>query len=109
MKYLIQNRKELAISVGFFVMTIINLIRAIRSQEITQDLVAAVIYAFFGVLAWYYNMPTSEENCKHTGLMRQEKAEKKDDYIGETFFDETMGDFEEPDLPEEEGGEDDVE
>ena len=88
MKYLIQNRKEFAISVGFFVMTAISLVRAIMSKDITEDLVATFIYAFFGVLAWYYNMPTSEENCRHTGEMRQEKAEKKDDYVGERFFDE---------------------
>ena len=88
MKYLIQNRKEFAISVGFFVMTAISLVRAIMSKDITEDLVATFIYAFFGVHAWYYNMPTSEENCRHTGEMRQEKAEKKDDYVGERFFDE---------------------
>lgn len=88
MKYLIQNRKEFAISVGFFVMAIINLVRAIMSKDITEDLVATAIYTFFGVLAWYFNMPTSEENCRHTGEMRQEKAEKREDYIGERFFDD---------------------
>lgn len=91
MKYLIQNRKEFAISVGFFVMAIINLVRAIMSKDITEDLVATVIYTFFGVLAWYFNMPTSEENCRHTGEMRQEKAEKREDYIGERFFDDEEG------------------
>ena len=88
MKYLIQNRKEFAISVGFFVMTIFNIVKAVMSKEITEDLIAAVIYAFFGVLAWFYNMPTSEENCRHTGEMRQEKAEKKDGYVGEIFYDD---------------------
>ena len=88
MKYLIQNRKEFAISVGFFVMAVINLVRAIMSKDITEDLVATAIYTFFGVLAWYFNMPTSEENCRHTGEMRQEKAEKKEDYVGERFFDD---------------------
>ena len=91
MKYLIQNRKEFAISVGFFVMAVINLVRAIMSKDITEDLVATAIYTFFGVLAWYFNMPTSEENCRHTGEMRQEKAEKKEDYIGERFFDDEEG------------------
>ena len=91
MKYLIQNRKEFAISVGFFVMAIINLVRAIMSKDITEDLVATAIYTFFGVLAWYFNMPTSEENCRHTGEMRQEKAEKRKDYIGERFFDDEEG------------------
>lgn len=85
MKYLIQNRKEFAISAGFFIMTAINLIRAIMAKEIDEKLIIAVIYAFFGVLAWFYNMPTSEENCIHTGEMRAEKAEKKG-INGEYFY-----------------------
>lgn len=101
MKYLIENRKEFAISVGFFIMTAINLIRAINSHDLSQDLVVALIYAFFGVLAWFYNMPTSEENCKHTGMMRLEKAYKKDGADGEDFF-EDIEDFEEDYLPQEE-------
>ena len=91
MKYLIQNRKEFAISVGFFIMTAINLIKAIKSQDLSQDLVVALIYAFFGVLAWFYNMPTSEENCRHTGEMRLEKAQNKGT-DGEDFTDEEEGD-----------------
>lgn len=91
MKYLIQNRKEFAISIGFFVMTAVNLVRAIMSKEITEDLIVAIIYAFFGVLAWFYNMPTSEENCRYTGEMRQEKAEKKENYVGEIMYDDTEG------------------
>lgn len=85
MKYLIQHRKEFAISVGFFVMTAISLIKAIMAKEINEDLIIAVVYGFFGVLAWFYNMPTSEENCEATGYMRQRKAEKKADYKGEKF------------------------
>ncbi len=77
MKYLIQNRKEFAISAGFFIMTAINLIKTIMSKETTEDLIVDAIYAFFGFLAWFYNMPTSEENCRHTGEMRAEKAEKQ--------------------------------
>ena len=88
MKYLIQNRKEFAISAGFFIMTAINLIKAIKSQNVTQDVVVALIYAFFGVMAWFYNMPTSEENCKYTGLMRLKKAHRKGRIDGEDFFDE---------------------
>jgi hypothetical protein len=88
MKYLIQNRKEFAISVGFFIMTAINLIRAIKSHDLSQDLIVALIYAFFGVMAWFYNMPTSEENCKYTGLMRLKKAKRKGRIDGEDFFDE---------------------
>jgi len=88
MKYLIQNRKEFAISVGFFVMTAISLIKAIVEKQIDEDLIIAVVYAFFGVLAWFYNMPTSEENCKATGHMRLMKAQKKGNICGENFIDE---------------------
>ena len=88
MKYLIQNRKEFAISIGFFVMTALNLGKAIMTKEIDEDLIIAFIYAFFGVLAWFYNMPTSEENCRHTGEMRLEKIYNKEGTDGEDFFEE---------------------
>ena len=96
MKYLIQNRKEFAISIGFFVMTAINLIRAIMSKDISEELIVAVVYGFFGVLAWFYNMPTSEENCLHTGEMRLEKAQNKYQFDGEEFVEELddLEDFE---------------
>lgn len=86
MKYLIQNRKEFAISIGFFVMTAINLIKAIMSKDVTEDLIVAIVYGFFGVLAWFYNMPTSEENCVHTGMMRLEKEQNKGQFDGENFM-----------------------
>jgi hypothetical protein len=88
MKYLIQNRKEFAISVGFFVMTAISLIKAIMAKQIDENLIIAFVYAFFGVLGWYYNMPTSAENCEHTGMMRLEKHRPDD---GEDFFEEGEG------------------
>lgn len=77
MKYLLQNRKEVAITIAAFVMAVINLVRAIRSHEVTQDLIVAVLVTASTVLAWYYNMGTSEENRVHTDMMRLEKA--KDD------------------------------
>ena len=85
MKYLIKHKKELAISVGVFVMTLINLIRAIMAKEITEECVVAFVLAFFTLLGWYYNMPTSEENCEATGEMRAKKAEKKG-INGEYFY-----------------------
>lgn len=89
MKYLIQNKKEFAITVAAFIMAVINLIRAIRSHEVSEELIVAVLVTASTVLAWYYNMPTSEENCKYTGLMRVEKmVNKNKDFIGENFFEE---------------------
>ena len=87
MKYLIKNRKEFAISVGFFIMTAISLVRAVMARQIDENLIIAFVYAFFGILAWFYNMPTSEENCEATGEMRLKKAEKKG-INGEYFFKE---------------------
>lgn len=86
MRYLIQHKKEFAISIGVFVMTLINLIRAVMSKEITQECIVAFVLAFFTILGWFYNMPTSEENCQHTGEMRQEKAEKAGKVTGEYFY-----------------------
>ena len=86
MKYLIQHKKEFAISIGVFVMTLINLIRALMSKEITQECMVAFVLAFFTILGWFYNMPTSEENCVHTGEMRLEKEEKKGNVNGDIFF-----------------------
>lgn len=85
MKYLIKYRKEFAISIGFFVMTAINLIRAIMSKEVTENVIVAVIYAFFGVLAWFYHMPTSAEGQvgKETMLDMKDLADTEWDYVEE--------------------------
>lgn len=88
MKYLIQNRKEFAITVGFFIMSAVNLYRAIMSDNVTEDLIAIAIYEFLGFLAWFYNMPTSKENCEHTGQMRLEKEQNQGKITGENFTDE---------------------
>lgn len=88
MKYLIQNRKEFAISVGFFVMTIVELIKAIMSKNVTEELIMWSVYAFLSICAWYYNMPTSEENCIATGEMRMMKEQNKGNFDGEDFTDE---------------------
>ena len=88
MKYLIQNRKEFAISAGFFIMATINFIRAIKSKNVTEEVIVAVIFTFFGVLAWFYNMPTSEENCVATGSMRLEKQQKAGNIPAEDFISE---------------------
>ena len=110
MKYLIQNKKEFAISVGFFVMTAINLVRSIKNGELTEDTIVAFVLALFSLLAWYYNMPTSAENDEATFLMRQAKAEQVVGYVGEKFFDAEDDDEDfEDDEDGEEGEADDEE
>lgn len=105
MKYLVQHRKEFAITVAAFVMAVINLVRAIRSHEVTQELIVAVLVTGTTILAWYYNMPTSEENCEHTGMMRLEKAQNNGYVDGEDFTDTIEEDDDEDYEEIEEGGE----
>lgn len=102
MKYLIQNKKEFAISVGVFVMTAINLVRALMAKEITEELIVAFVLAVFTLLGWFYNIPTSEENNLATAQMRQAKAEKKAGYVGERFYSDGADFYSDEDDPEEE-------
>ena len=88
MKYLIQNKKEFAITVAAFIMAAINLGKAIKSGEVSEELIVAVLVTATTILAWYYNMPTSKENCEHTGQMRAEKAYNASGTDGEDFYDE---------------------
>ena len=108
MRYLIQHKKEFAITVAAFVMAVINLVRAIRSHEVTEELIVAVLVTGTTILAWYYNMPTSEENRKHTGEMRLEKAQQAGLIDGEDFTDEPEPDEDGEDLDEDEADAEDI-
>jgi multisubunit Na+/H+ antiporter MnhC subunit len=88
MRYLIKNKKEFAISIGVFVMTLLNLIRAIMSKDITEECIVAFVLAAFTLLGWFYNMPTSKENCEMTGEMRLKKRQNKGKIDGEDFIEE---------------------
>ena len=88
MRYLIKNKKEFAISLGVFVMTLLNLIRAIMSKDITEECIVAFVLAAFTLLGWFYNMPTSKENCEMTGEMRLKKRQNKGKIDGEDFIEE---------------------
>lgn len=88
MRYLIKNKKEFAISIGVFVMTLLNLIRAIMSKDITEECIVAFVLAAFTLLGWFYNMPTSKENCEMTGEMRLKKRQNKGQIDGENFIEE---------------------
>ena len=88
MKYLIQHRKEFIITLGVLCSVLLIIVWSVWSI-VTGNLdyrnLIAVAGGIFEVLGWYYNMPTSDENCEATGYMRQRKAEKKADYKGEKF------------------------
>ena len=91
MKYLIKNRKEFIISCGVFATFVIVLlwsIISIISHQFSYDNVIAIVAMLFEYCGWYYNMPTSEENCRHTGEMRAEKEYNKGIITGEDFYNE---------------------
>ena len=91
MRYLIQNRKEFAITVGVFVTSAVNLVRGIRHGIISEESIAAFVVALFALLGWYFNMPTSKENCEATGEMRLKKAQNNGQIDGENFVEERNG------------------
>ena len=91
MKYLIQNKKEFVITCGVaatFFIVVIWTIWSIFHGEFSYQNVLAMIGEAIELLAWYYNMPTSEENNEATAEMRQRKLENDPDYVGEKFYDD---------------------
>lgn len=91
MKYLIKNQKEFVISLGVFATILLILLWSIWSiftGNLDYKNLIAIIGAVFEIFGWYYNMPTSEENCRHTGEMRLEKAQYNYQFDGENFVDE---------------------
>lgn len=89
MKYLIKHRKESIISLGVFVTVLLVIFWSIWSiihGIFDYKNLITVAAAIFEILGWYYNMPTSEENCEATGEMRARKAEKNGTVEGEYFY-----------------------
>lgn len=105
MKYLIKNQKEFVISLGVFATILLVLfwsIWSIVTSNLDYKNLIAIIGAVFEIFGWYYNMPTSEENCRHTGEMRLEKAQNNYEFDGENFVDEVEELEEDEELEEEE-------
>lgn len=102
MKYLIQNRKEFTITLVALIVAILDCLKVLGLDvpDVNEEYLLAIISAIMGVLVWFYNMPTSKENCEATGEMRLKKimrklAEKQGEFIGENFYDELEEDEEE--------------
>ena len=95
MKYLLQNRKEAAITIAALIVAILDVLKVfgIDVPNISEEYILTFISAIIGVLVWYFNMPTSEENCRHTGEMRAEKTERKNKNIGEAFYSDSEEDI----------------
>lgn len=106
MKYLLQNRKEATITIVALIVAILDILRVfgVDVPSISEEYILTIISAIMGVLVWYFNMPTSEENCEATGEMRAKKAEKNGTVEGEYFY----SDDEELDLVEGEVEDDSV-
>lgn len=88
MKYLIQNRKEFTITVVALIVAIVDILKVLGLDvpNVSEEYLLAIISAIMGVLVWFYNMPTSHENCEATGEMRAKKAEAKGGINGECFY-----------------------
>ena len=88
MKYLIQNRKEFTITIVALIVAIADILKVLGLDipDVSEEYVLAIVSAIMGVLVWFYNMPTSEENCEATGEMRMKKAEKTGKLNGEYFY-----------------------
>lgn len=103
MKYLIQNRKEFIISLGIFATILLIIIWSVWSiftGNLDYKNLIVVAGGIFEILGWYYNMPTSEENCRYTGEMRLEKEYNKGIITGEDFYNEAEN-FDDENLNEE--------
>lgn len=74
------NAALLATDLTEFDNSTVNLIYRIISIALNFVIVACVTY---------FNNDYNEIACKHTGEMRQEKAESKQDYVGDTFYSDT--------------------
>lgn len=87
MKYLIQNRKEFTITIAALLVAIFDVLKVLGVDvpNVSEEYILTIVSAFMGVLIWFYNMPTSRENCEHTGQMRLEKKQNKGVIDGEDF------------------------
>lgn len=87
MKYLVQNRKEFTITIVALIVAIVDILKVIGLDipNVSEEYLLTIVSAIMGVLVWFYNMPTSKENCEATGEMRLRKAEKKG-INGEVFY-----------------------
>ena len=90
MKYLVQNKKEFIATVVAIIVGIANILKGfgIVDFDVNAESITAVVTVIVGGIIWYFNMPTSKENCEHTGAMRLEKQQNKGIITGENFTDD---------------------
>lgn len=100
------------------ILTTINTVLAVTdvaqfgNETVTfyYKLLSVVINAVVVAINTYYNNDYTEEACIGTGITRQMKAERNEDYIGDIFFtdedEEIVEDFSEYNDEDESGDED---
>ena len=90
MKYLVQNKKEFIATVVAVIVGVANILKGfgIVDFDVNVESITAVVTVIVGGIIWYFNMPTSKENCEHTGAMRLEKQQNKGIITGENFTDD---------------------
>lgn len=59
-----------------------------ETLNLIYRIISVILNFIIVACATYYNNDYSEEACIGTGVTRQMKAEKKDDYIGDYFYDD---------------------
>lgn len=93
MRYLVQNRKEFTITIVALIVAILDVLKVLGVDvpNFSEEYLLTIISAIMGVLVWFYNMPTSHENCEATGEMRARKAERKGNVQGELFYSDEEG------------------
>lgn len=80
MKYLIKYPKRFALAMAAVIMNLINIIRAIRTGEVTEEMIVAFLLAVFTLLGLYFNIPTSEKGVEGLEHMKYlDSIEKKED------------------------------
>ena len=90
MKYLLQNKDAAVRTIVALIIAIMDLLKVLGVDipNFSEEYILWVVSVAMGWIVWYYNTPTSEENSRHTGMMREEKRQRKGIITGENFLDE---------------------
>lgn len=59
-----------------------------HTVNVIYKVISTAFTIIAGAIALYYNNDFTEEACIGTGVTRQLKAEKSEDYIGDVFFED---------------------
>ena len=66
-----------------------------HTVNVIYKVISTALTIIVGAVALYYNNDFTEEACIGTGVTRQLKAEKEEDYVGDYFYAEEEDDEQE--------------